>query len=126
MSMAERFAADNMAGEQPRHVKSMARNAMAVSMRLPDMIGGPIGAGCSVSHPNYKVGYYADNSILIWSANEGYMVLDEQRTYYRDTVEHLARCLGSFTKERRAEMIGGEDKWIDGIHWAADGSFLGF
>ena len=24
------------------------------------------------------------------------------------------------------ELIGGEDKWIDGIHWAADGSFLGF
>jgi hypothetical protein len=84
-----------------------------------------IPAPCSVSHENYSVGYFADNSILIWARNEGYIVLDASQTYYRETVEHLARCLGTFSKDRRAAMVGGESKWIDGIYWGADGRWLG-
>ena len=84
-----------------------------------------IPAPSSCSGDGYRVGHFKDNSILLWAKGTGLIVFDEARTYYRDTIEHLARCLGMFTKERRAEMIGGQDKWIDGIHWAADGSFLG-
>jgi hypothetical protein len=86
-------------------------------------IGMP--APSSVSHQHYAVGYYADKSILVWSINDGFLVLDEEQTYYRDTVEHLARCLGLFTKERRAEMVGIADKWIEGIHWSSAGEFVG-
>jgi hypothetical protein len=93
-------------------------------LRSPAMLGIP--ASSSVSHPSYSVGYYSDKSILIWSKNEGYLVLDEPITYYRETVEHLARCLGLFTKEQRSAMIGPESRWIDGVHWGADGCFLGF
>lgn len=87
-------------------------------------IGAPP-AQSTVSHTDYTVSYYADKSILLWSILSGYLVLDESRTYYRDTVDHLARCLGLFSRERRAAMVGGEDKWIDGIHWSATGEFLG-
>lgn len=83
-------------------------------------------APSGVSHPDYKVGYFADGSILIWARGEGYIVLDEPRTYYREDVEHLARCLGRFTQERRAELLGHEEQWVSNLHWAADGSFLGF
>ena len=102
---------------------SHARQMLERIERMPEMIGIP--APSSVSHTDYKVGFYADHSILIWSRHAGYVVLDESQTYYRDTVEHLARCLGTFDQARRAAMIGGEDKWIDGIHWAADGSYIG-
>lgn len=84
-------------------------------------LSGPI----TVSHHNYAMAIYRDKSILIWSRNDGYLILDGDQTYCRDTVEHLARCLGTFTQSRRSEMVGGQDKWIDGIHWAADGSYLG-
>ena len=85
---------------------------------------GAIPAPSTVSHQNYSVSYFADHSILIWSQHDGYTLLDSEQTYYRDTVEHLARCLGTFTKARRAEMVGGQDKWIDGIFWSADGEFI--
>jgi hypothetical protein len=81
-------------------------------------------APSSVSGTEYKIGYFNDKSILMWIKGTGVIVFDEAKTYYRDTIEHLARCLSLFTKEKRAEMVGGQDKWIDGIHWAADGSFL--
>lgn len=85
-----------------------------------------IPAPSTIAHINYHVGYFADHSILIWARGEGFIVLDEERTYYRDDVNHLAKCLGNFTQEQRAEMIGESDRWIDGLHWAADGSFIGF
>ena len=84
-----------------------------------------IAAPSSVSHERYAVGYFSDKSILIWAHGEGYIVLDGDRTYYRDTVEHLARCLSMFSKERRAEMLKGESQWIDGIHWDANGDWIG-
>lgn len=91
---------------------------------------GILPAPSSVSHGNYSVAYYDDKSILIWAKGEGFIVLDQEQTYYRDTVEHLARCLGMFNRSRRAEMIakrieGKESVWIDGIRWGADGSYLG-
>lgn len=100
----------------------------ATNEQLP-VLGIP--APSAVSHHNYAVGYYADKSILIWARGEGLLVLDAETTYFRDTVEHLARCLGTFTKEQRAAMIGrnnpgsGADVWIDGIRWASDGSYSG-
>lgn len=102
---------------------------MAEKLLSLDPSGGRVSLGipspCSVSHENYSVSYFADKSILIWAKNEGYIVLDASQTYYRDTVEHLARCLGMFGKTQRAAMIGGEAKWIDGIHWGVDGEWLG-
>lgn len=89
--------------------------------RLP-LLGIP--APSMVSNEEYAIGYFNDHSILIWARGEDLTVLDEDRIYYRDTVDHLARCLGIFTQERRAEMLKGESQWIDGIHWAADGSFI--
>lgn len=82
-------------------------------------------APSSVSHECYAVGYFSDNSILIWAKGEGYIVLDASQTYCRETVEHLARCLGTFSKDQRAAMVGGESKWIDGVYWSADGGWLG-
>ena len=102
---------------------------MAEKLLSLDPSGGRLLLGIpapnSVSHENYSVGYFADKSILIWAKNEGYIVLDASQTYYRETVEHLARCLGTFSKDQRAAMVGGESKWIDGIHWGADGEWLG-
>lgn len=100
----------------------------ATNESLP--ILGIIPAPSTVSHSNYSVAYYDDHSILIWAKGEGFVVLDEEQTYYRDTVEHLARCLGLFSKVRRAEMIskkaaGDDSVWIDGIRWGSDGSYLG-
>jgi hypothetical protein len=107
---------------------SEARQIAEQLLKL-DPSGGRVLLGipspCSVSHENYSVGYFSDNSILIWARNEGYIVLDASQTYYRETVEHLARCLGTFSKDRRAAMVGGESKWIDGIYWGADGGWLG-
>jgi hypothetical protein len=107
---------------------SEARTMAERLLRL-DPSGGRVFLGANaqngVSHENYSVGYFADNSILIWAKGEGCIVLDGAQTYYRDTVEHLARCLGTFTKAERAAMIGGKSKWIDGIHWSADGECIG-
>lgn len=82
----------------------------------------------SVSHYFYHVGYFDDKSILIWARGEGFLVLDEDRTYCRDTIEHLARCLGMFTQEERAHHLQkySGSAWVDGIHWAKDGSFIEF
>lgn len=109
---------------------SEARQILARLPQFDPAIGhqpfiGAIAAPSTVSHQNYFVSYYADHSILIWSRNDGYLVLDGEQTYYRDTVDHLARCLGSFTKERRSEMVGLADNWINGIHWSATGEYLG-
>ena len=87
------------------------------------------GGNSTIWHNDYAVAYYDDNSVLIWARGEGFLVLDDDRTYYRDTVEHLARCLGLFSKERRAAMVqkslaGADSVWIDGICWGADGSYL--
>lgn len=113
---------------------SEARKMLARLPQFDPQIGqwpfiGAIAAPSTVSHQNYSVSYYADHSILIWSRNDGYLVLDGEQTYYRETVEHLARCLGLFTKERMAAMVGDcnnhDSRWIDGIHWSAAGEFLG-
>lgn len=88
-------------------------------------------APSTISHPNYSVSYYADQSVLILARGEKPLVLDEPRTYYRDTTEHLARCLGLTTQEKRAEIVQRSEFfdaetrqcWIDGILWNADGTF---
>ncbi len=89
---------------------------------LLPMLGIP--APSSVNHQDYSVGYFDDKSILIWARGEGFIVLDQDRTYYRDTVEHLARCLGLFSKTQRAGFLGGATKWINGICWSAEGDFI--
>ena len=79
----------------------------------------------SVSHPNYCIGFQADGSCLVWAKGEGLFVFTCKQVYYsRANIEHLARCLGTLSRERRVELIGGEDRWIDGVHSAADGSWL--
>lgn len=91
---------------------------------------GALPAGSTVSYPNGGgVSYFGDNSILLCVHYKPYRVLDGERTYYRDTVEHAARCLNLFTKERRAEMVqhshpGEESVWIDGVLWSSDGELL--
>ncbi len=92
---------------------------------LPHFICAPP-APSMVSHPDYTVSYYDDHSILICAKGHAPIVLDEERTYYRDTVEHLASCLGRFTQEQRADMLllkETDQTWIDGICWNRDGSF---
>lgn len=81
-------------------------------------------APSAVYHDKYSVRYFSDSSILIWADGEDMIVLDGECTYYRDTVEHLAMCLGEFSREKRAEIVGDDSRWIDGIHWAANGSFI--
>lgn len=108
--------------------KSEAR-MIAEAMGLFD--GTPLGliyvpTPCSVSHQNYSVAYFDDNSILICAMDEEPIVLDDQRTYYRDTVEHLARCLGCISKAKRASSISGDGEYpveLSGIRWNRDGSF---
>lgn len=79
----------------------------------------------TLSHNDYKVAYQDDGSALVWARGEGLLAFTCRQVYYSQTnIEHLARCLGVFTKEKRSEMIGCEDKWIDGIHWSADGGWL--
>ena len=102
----------------------------ATNESLPTL--GIIPAPSTVSHNNYSVGYYEDKSILIWAKGEGFIVLDDNQTYYRDTVEHLARCLGSFSREQRAKMLqrklsasNADSIWVDGICWGRDGSYRG-
>lgn len=102
------------------------------------IIGMP--GGNTVSNTDYGVSYYDDKSILIWARGEGLIVLDDSDRYSRhecsidrSTVEHLARCLGRFSKEKRAAMVAKHFAipsppayvWIDGICWGADGAFLG-
>ena len=107
---------------------SQARQvAERLAGRQSAFIGGPP-APSMVSHTNYSVSYYDDHSILICAKGHAPVVLDEERTYYRDIVEHLARCLGMFTQEQRADMLHvklrDEDTiWVDGILWNRDGSF---
>lgn len=93
------------------------------------LLGLPVGN--SISHPDYCVGYFGDKSILLWARGEGFLVFDRNRTYCRDTIEHLARCLGRTNKEQRGPMVRhywngkGDSTWIDGIHWGINGSYLG-
>lgn len=103
---------------------SQARHIGARLAQLPKMLT-MFEAPSSVDHSLYKVGYFHDQSILIWAEYHGWLVLDEEQTYHRTTVEHLARCLGIYSRERIAEIVGDEDRWIDGIHWGSDGRFLG-
>lgn len=115
-----------------RHISATVSEARQLADRLNastnikqeglPLLGIPAPSSCS--HSDYSVGYFSDNSILIWSRGEDLIVLDENRTYYRDTVEHLAKCLGIFSQERRAEMLKGKSQWVDGIHWSSDGSFI--
>lgn len=109
----------------------MTSHARQVAERLANCepgavyIGGPP-APSMVSHTNYSVSYYDDHSILICARGHAPIVLDEERTYYRDTVQHLARCLGMFSQAQRADMLllkDGDPIWIDGIGWNRDGSF---
>lgn len=114
---------------QAQHWASHLSLQGATNESLPTL--GIIPAPCGVSHSNYAVGYFSDRSILIWAKGEGFIVLDADQIYYRETVEHLARCLGTFPRERRAQMVqrsirGNDDSvWIDGIRWGRDGSYQG-
>lgn len=104
-SEARRVGADLATGARP----------WSATLYAPDSV---VGAG-------YAVGYFQDGSILIHSQNAGYAILDEPGVTYRRTlVEHLARCLGLFDRETIAKIVGESDRWIDGIHWGADGRFI--
>ncbi len=110
-------------------------HARRVAERLPTelpYIGAPP-APSTVSGLTYTVSYYEDHSILICARNHPPIVLDEERTYYRDSVEFLARCLGSFSRDSRAEMIQGYAArqshesgpiWIGGVCWNLDGTYV--
>ena len=90
-------------------------------------------APSTTSHPCYSISYYSDQSILILARGENPLVLDEERTYYRETVEHLARCLGMMTQTERSEIVQRspdykpthDSAWIANILWNGDGSFGG-
>lgn len=91
---------------------------------------GAYPAPCSVSGANYGVSYFSDKSVLITLNGKPYKVFDEDRTYYRDTIEHAARCLGNFGTVKIAEMLkykyaDQEAAWIDGVQWSvATGELL--
>jgi len=109
----------------PTIVENYAREAMRAAMRLPPMISGGIWSGEHVSGFGHSVNFMPDRSVLVWSRYDGYIVIDAG-TGCRDTIEHLARCLGRFTQVERAAMLKGTSQWIDGIHWDSDGSFISF
>jgi len=107
---------------------SEARDFVAKFPEVEPFLGIP--APCSMSGNGYRVGYFRDNSILVHADNHGYLILDECRTYYREDVEHLARCL-AIPKERRAEMAvkyaaGGDKAIVSNLVWSLKGDFLGF
>lgn len=93
------------------------------------LIGGHPKATSSVTGSNYNVSYFRDHSILISLAGHPYKVLDAARTYYRDTVEHAARCLGMFGEEGIARIVrekheGKDSVWIDGVCWSNAGQIV--
>jgi len=102
-----------------------AREAMQRAMRLPPMISGGIWSGSRLSGSDWSVNHMVDRSALLWSRYDGYIVIDAG-VGCRETIEHLARCLGRFTQAERAAMLKGTSQWIDGIHWDSDGSFISF
>ena len=107
------------------HMLSEARKFVEFA-RDRKFIGIP--APRSVSHPRYQVGYFRDHSIAIWAEGSGYLVFDDERTYYRDTMENLARCLGCLTIEQRSSCLsrtpGDVDVTVDGIVWNRNGQFV--
>jgi hypothetical protein len=83
---------------------------------------GAYPAPSSVSGINYGVSYFADRSVLLTLNGKPYFVFDGERTYYRDTIEHAARCLGNFGQAKIAAMLqakhaGEAIAWIDGVCW---------
>jgi hypothetical protein len=105
---------------------NMATNARDIMLNAPPFIGFLVQGDTTVTHQHYRVAFYADNSVLIWTRYDGYIVLvPDTLPVDQRTIEHLARCLGLFSQHERAAMLGHSDKWVDGIHWAATGAFLG-
>lgn len=83
---------------------------------------GAYPAPSTVSGINYGVSYFSDKSVLITLRGKPYCVFDAERTYYRDTIEHAARCLGNFGQEGIVRMLankhaGEVSAWIDGVCW---------
>lgn len=97
------------------------RIAMKLRGRHPFI--GPL-SGTGVSGVNYGVSYHKDGSILCSLVDRVYRVLDDQRRYYREDVEHAMRCLGEFgiegCRERLLKAYGPGLVWVSGVLWDAD------
>lgn len=109
---------------EPSQARRTARNYSACPF-----LGGTFPAPSCVSGPNYGVSYYADHSVLCTYEGRIYRVLDEERTYHRDSIEHAMRCLGRFgpdgCRERAAKLasdrqLPGSLIWIDGVQWSLE------
>lgn len=91
----------------------------------PKMIG-IAGGTSSVTHSDYCIARYYDGSTLAWTRYDGYFVLPHVPLAAWKAAEHAVRCMGLFTAAERAAMVNHADKWVDGVHWAADGSLIEF
>ena len=104
---------------------SIARQVYDALQGKPLPFVGAYPAPSSVSGSNYGVSYFHDKSILITLNGKPYKAFDEDRTYYRDTIEHAARCLGNFGQAKIAEMLrlkyeGQQAAWVDGVQWSVE------
>jgi len=108
---------------------SQARDVYERCKGAPLPFIGAYPAPCSVSGANYSVSYFSDNSILICLNGQVYRVLDEPKTYYREDVEHAARCLGAHGLAGIARIV--REKYgdqprvtIDNVTWSNAGELV--
>lgn len=104
---------------------TVAAHYKALHEAGPKMIA-IVGGDTSVTHNDYHIARYYDGSVLAWTRYDGYFVMPYVPWAAWEAADHAVWCMGLFTAAERAAMVGHTDKWIDGVHWAADGSLIEF
>lgn len=85
-----------------------------------------VGGASSVTHSDFMMTRYEDGSVLAWTRHDGFFVMPYVPWASWQAAEHALWCMGRFTAAERAAMVNHTDKWVDGVHWAADGSLIEF
>ena len=106
-------------------VSTMAEQAKTLHLELPAMLT-LLGGEITVTHSYYRLARYSDKSVLAWTRYDGYFTWPFVPLCAWTTAEHAVRCMGLFTAAERANLLQHADKWVDGVHWGADGSFIEF